>query len=82
MVKKYSNPCIRCGTERVVFRTWKEKLDNSTIINTEMICPNPECQKQVAKDNKERVDRYTALKKKSEERAVNRRAAIHAHKHK
>ena len=80
MVKTYSNPCSRCGTQRIVSRIWKEKIDNSTIINTEMICPNPACQKQVVADNKNRVDRYTALKKKSEQRAINRKAAIHAQK--
>jgi len=72
---KHSNPCIRCGTERIVSRTWEEKLDNSTIINIEMVCPNPECQKQVVKSNKKTLDRYTSLKKKSEQREVKRRAS-------
>jgi len=58
---------------------WEEKLDNSTIINTEMVCPNPECQKEVVKNNKKSTDRYAALKKKSEQRAVNRKAAHHTH---
>jgi hypothetical protein len=40
--------------------------------NTETICPDPECQKLVNKDNKKLKDRYTALKLKSEQRAVHR----------
>lgn len=80
MSKKFTNPCTRCGTERIVLRTWKEKIYNSVIVNTEMICPNKECQKQVTKDNKKQVDRYEALKRKSEEHAIERRAAIHAQK--
>ncbi|OGK62070.1 hypothetical protein A2334_04365 [Candidatus Roizmanbacteria bacterium RIFOXYB2_FULL_38_10] len=80
MKKKYSNPCTRCGTERIVSRIWKEKLDNSTIINTDMICPNPACQKQVVEDNKRRTDKYAALKRKSEQRAVDRKATLRARK--
>ncbi|MBI4973602.1 hypothetical protein HZC27_03265 [Candidatus Roizmanbacteria bacterium] len=77
MKKTYSNPCVRCGTERIVARTWKEKMDNSTIVNTEMVCPNPDCQKQVVKENKKQTDRYAALRLKSEQRATLRKAALH-----
>lgn len=71
--KKYSNPCSRCGTERVLLRTWTEKTDNSVIVNREMICPNPECQKEVVKENKKQTDKYTSWRLKGEERAVERR---------
>lgn len=44
-------PCIRCGRERVVAKTWKEQvttLSNVAILtHTSMICPDPECQKIV-----------------------------------
>ena len=55
----------------------EEKMDNSTIVNTEMVCPNPDCQKQVVKENKKQTDRYAALRLKSEQRATLRKAALH-----
>jgi hypothetical protein len=72
MSKGFSNPCVRCGKERVVLRIWKERVYDSVVENTETICPDPECQKLVNKDNKKLKDRYTALKLKSEQRAVHR----------
>lgn len=72
MSKKYSNPCIRCGKERIVARVWKEKMGNSVIINTETKCPDPECQKIVDSDNKRVKDKHLAMKLKSEQRAQQR----------
>jgi hypothetical protein len=74
MKKTFGNPCSRCGTERVVVRTWKEKVDNSTIINTETACPNKECQIEVDKINKKQQERSAALKRESEKRLQNRKA--------
>ena len=73
MSNSYSNPCIRCGTERIVAKTWKEKVDNITITNTQTICPHADCQKKVDSDNKKQEDRRKAIKLRNEERAVNRR---------
>ena len=69
----FSNPCVRCGTERVILRTWEEKVGYSTVTNTEKICPNPACQKQVNKDNKRQKDKREAIKLKSKQRALNRK---------
>lgn len=77
MNKSY-NICIRCGKERKVVRTWEEKIEGSTIINTESVCPDPECQKLVEADNKKSRERHAAMKLKSEQRAQNRRAAADA----
>ena len=49
MKKAFGNPCSRCGTERIVVRTWKEKVDSSVITNTETACPHKECQIEVDK---------------------------------
>jgi hypothetical protein len=68
MKKKYSNPCSRCGTERVILRTWEEKIGASVVISTEMICPNRDCQKKVDKDNKADSDKRAAMKLRSEQR--------------
>jgi hypothetical protein len=41
------NICIKCGKQRIVVGTHEEKVGNSTVIYTDMICPDPECQKKV-----------------------------------
>jgi len=74
MKKTFGNPCSRCGKERVVIRTWKEKIDNSIITNIETACPNKECQAEVDKINKKQQERSAALKRESEKRLQNRKA--------
>ena len=39
--------CVRCGKQRVVLSVNEELVGNSTIITTETICPDPDCQKKV-----------------------------------
>lgn len=39
--------CVRCGKQRIVLSTKEEVVGTSTIITTETICPDPECQKKV-----------------------------------
>ena len=73
MKKTFGNPCSRCGTERIVVRTWKEKVDSSIIINTETACPNKECQAEVDKINKKQQERSAALKRESEKRLQSRK---------
>lgn len=72
MSKTYQNICIRCGKARVVVRTWEEKLDFSTVTNTEMACPDPQCQKIVSQENNKQLQKYKRLKKKTEERLQKR----------
>ena len=69
----HSNPCIRCGTQRVVKRSWKEKIDNSIIINTQTICPNKDCQKKVDFDIKKQKDKNTAMRVRNEQRILDRK---------
>lgn len=51
--KKPSNPCVRCGTERVVAKQWKEKqktlAGTTEILFFQTICPNSACQALVDK---------------------------------
>lgn len=75
MNKMYSNRCTRCGKERIVARTWKEKFDNSVIINTEMVCPDKDCQKKVESENKKQKDKNTAMRLDREERSLSRKVA-------
>lgn len=82
MKKIPNSPCIRCGTERVVSRIWEEKVDDSVIVNTELVCPDVECQKKVNIMNKKSSDKYAAIKSRSDQRAVDRKAALNARKSK
>jgi hypothetical protein len=77
MKRSYSNPCIKCGRERVVVRTWTEEVYGSKITNTETRCPNPACQTEVDRDNKKSKDRHDALRIKSEQRARVRKVTLH-----
>ncbi len=77
MKRSFSNPCIKCGKERVVVRTWKEKIYDSVITNTETRCPNPDCQKEVDMDNKKSKDKHDAHIFKSEQRAKERKISLH-----
>ena len=45
------NLCSRCKKQRIVVRTWKEIVINSTIIHTETACPDPDCQEIVDAQN-------------------------------
>ena len=73
MKKTFGNPCSRCGRERIIVRTWKEKVDSSMIINTETACPDKESQKEGEKINKKQQERSAALKRESEKRLQSRK---------
>lgn len=72
MTNTYRNPCVRCGKERIVLRTWEEKLENGTITNTEMVCPDPVCQKAVEAENRKQTEKNEYMKKRHEERMQKR----------
>jgi hypothetical protein len=72
MNQTFKNVCIRCGKERVILREWEEHVGNFILTNTETVCPDPECQKLVDKDNKKQRDKYILMKKRSEQRAKDR----------
>ncbi len=53
-----SNPCVRCGKERITVRTYNEMVAGSLIIHSETSCPDFECQAVVNKKlEKERLQR-------------------------
>lgn len=51
MSSNFSNPCTRCGKERVNSKTYEEEITTfygtSKVKYTETVCPDPECQKIV-----------------------------------
>ncbi|MEX1052267.1 MAG: hypothetical protein WEC80_00285 [Patescibacteria group bacterium] len=73
MKYKHSNLCIRCGKERVVKKTWKEKVDNSVIENVLMICPDGSCQKIVEMRIQKQKDKNDEIRERYEERAAQRK---------
>lgn len=73
MNKPYSNPCTRCGKERIQSKQWTEKIPTFSggfieVIHTENICPDPECQAIVAKDLAEQKAKRDKFKKDREEK--------------
>lgn len=72
---KQTNPCIRCGKERVFFKTWNESTTTFSgslvkIVHTQFVCPDADCQKIVN-------SKLTAEREKREEmhRTKEKRAA-------
>lgn len=71
MTKSYSNPCTRCGKERIDGKKWKENLQTfagiSVITHIETVCPDKECQKLVEEDlriQKEKKEAQVRKRKK------------------
>lgn len=73
MTKIVANICTRCGSERVVLKTWKEKITTyfgkTTVIHTETTCPNKECQKIVNKQLAAQKEKREKIRKDKEDRA-------------
>ena len=68
MNRPYTNPCIRCGQERVVSKTWKETITTFSgtlqeVMHIEAVCPDPECQEALDKEfakQKEKRDKIAS----------------------
>lgn len=63
-MNQYGNYCWRCGKERVVTKSWKEKIGNSVVTTTETVCPDIKCQELVEKTNRKNVDKVKASRLK------------------
>jgi len=73
MDKKHSNPCYRCGNQRIVSKTWKEGVGINQVDVTLTVCPNPECQKTVNKELNAVHKKTVMMAQKKEERLMIRR---------
>lgn len=62
-----SNPCSRCGKERVDGKSWKGKLGVSVITYTMTVCPDKSCQKEVEKVIAERKAKAASIVKAKED---------------
>ncbi len=76
MNDKHSNPCVRCGKERIDAKTWKEKITTphgeSFLIHTQTVCPDKECQKLVEAMIETQRKKTEILKADREERMKSR----------
>lgn len=67
MINLPPNLCTRCGKERIESKSWEEEatafFGSTTIVHTEMVCPDAECQKIV----EEKMD---ALRQRTEDMRV------------
>lgn len=67
-----SNPCTRCGKERIDSKTWVEKAETfygtTVITHTETVCPDKDCQKVVAEGLARQKEKSDILKHDREER--------------
>lgn len=73
LTQETSNPCIRCGKERIISKTWKESVKTfigSTIVTyTETVCPDSDCQKivehglAVQKNKREKLEKDKEIRK-------------------
>ncbi len=57
MQQQHSNPCSRCGKERIFVKTWKELVGTSMITYTITACPDKECQDAVDKEYEQKEER-------------------------
>lgn len=77
MQKLYKNICYRCGKERIITKTWKEKVWDSVIENTESVCPDKKCQATIEKDIRKIKYKRLQIEKRKRDSARDRKIAIH-----
>lgn len=73
MIKALTNPCIRCGKERILAKTWVEEIptfgNKTTKVTRSLnICPDPECQKIVAAELDQQKRKRDKIKSDREEK--------------
>jgi len=73
MIKPLTNPCTRCGQERILLREWIEEIPTFgnkmlKIKRATNVCPDPECQKiievelAVQKQKRDKIKQSRELK--------------------
>ena len=67
-----TNPCIRCGKERIKEKEQTVLLGAVKTRVTTYVCPDKECQKHVDKSIAEKEEKKLALITRNQERANNR----------
>lgn len=67
-----SNPCVKCGKERVDSKSWKGKVGVSVITYTLTVCPDAECQKIVDQGIADKKAKTASLMKAKEKAKLDR----------
>lgn len=62
-----SNPCVRCGQQRIDGKTWKGKVGASPVTYTMTVCPDKACQKVVDQGIADRKAKNASILKAKEE---------------
>lgn len=75
MINKITNPCIRCGKQRIQSKKWKEKtvtFSGTTIVVTRTlnVCPDKDCQALVDKELGAQKAKRDKIKKDREDRVA------------
>jgi len=64
MQKPEKKTCYRCGKERVVSKTWKEKVGNSIVETTEYVCTDEKCEATQKKDLRNQKNKRLQMEKR------------------
>lgn len=77
MQKQISNPCTRCGSERIVSKTWEETIatfsGTMVVVHSLTVCPNPECQKITDGQLAAQRTKQEAIRSNQEAKAADRK---------
>lgn len=60
-----SNPCVRCGKERIMSKSWKKYIGTSLVTYSSFICPDEKCQEIVDAEFKKKKDHIEAVQANS-----------------
>lgn len=73
MLSTIANPCVRCGKERIILKTWTALVGKAQLTYTNTACPDKSCQQVIndeilaQKTKREEIEAKKAREK--EERA-------------
>lgn len=67
-----SNPCVRCGTERIDGKSWKGKVGASPVTYIVTVCPDKACQKVVDQGIADRKAKNASILRAKEEAKIAR----------
>lgn len=73
-----SNPCIKCGKQRIDGKSWKEKSGTSFIFYTKTICPDSACQKLLDQETADRIAKNELILKNKAEAKLAREKLLAA----
>lgn len=74
-----SNPCIRCGKQRIDGKSWKGKSGISIITYTKTSCPDAQCQKILDQAIADRIAKNDLMIKNKAEAKLAREKLLAAH---